>query len=1066
MAHAKIWKIRCFSFLKPFKEALVSISPNTPTADNSALAALHTFTQPLALIDTASKVLWHSAGLSVLMGDQSTSLLNLSLIDSLRSKITTLEGLKHLSAALNTLAKTEFRIGFKTQKEAHSIFVVSVTPINPEALVPTQFCVSFTDVTEVETLRVAGEKNRQLTAVLFDSVNAGMGEWFVQERSMSLGPRLAIMIGDEPSAWIKRPIIDLFDRCHPEDTAFLEMQVAELVTLKLNRIHTEFRVMHKDGFWVALLARGHVVARNDEGEPIAISFVFIDVTELRHEDSRWKHRAQLSSDWFWATDASGNLSEFSNEVASLLNCKREDLLGRSLPEALKFTGVVPLVPIDMSHFVKKRLIKGLVVRVDRPNIPISWFELDATPRYDFRGEFIGHEGVGRNVTKRHLQELELLEAKQVAEHSNKSKSVFLATMSHEIRTPMNGVLGMAEMLSTGQLDEEQAESVTIIRQSATHLLSLIDSILDFSKLEADRVEIEERQVYVDDLVYSLTESLMPVAKAKGVRLRAFCDPSLPPVFADDTRVRQVLNNFVGNAIKFSSSEIDACGEVYIRAESKADGLLSISVTDNGIGIAPKHLSSLFDAFTQAEVSTTRRFGGTGLGLAISKKLIELMGGMINVESEIGNGSTFTLILPLKPAGEASQTHKELHAKHCVLVGNQSVENNDLQYILRNAGATAFLVRDVAAAFNAMESVLRPTVFIHTDVGSLEQDYAKSLQAHQWGTDVSHLMITDGARKSLRMIEENIACADWGRAKGIVNAVCLMTQDRTQIPSSVLAANKRLLGMGLPKTIEKISGAVKVLVAEDDPINQRVISRQLAHLGVKADIAQTGQEALEMWMDDKNYSMILTDLHMPVMDGYELTRRIRSLESANEHIPIVALTANAVTGETFEAYKAGIDLYLTKPILLADLSVAIATFAVDLSLTQAVLLDELPAPNPSVDIDTQDFDLQTVIAILGDDDALIRDLTDQYQQDLVLVMAELDSSFSRLDAKHIKFLAHRLKSSSKSVGALRLGALFANLEEAPSFDSPSLAMLKSKEIHAAIDTFKQALSNCLPEMKGH
>jgi signal transduction histidine kinase/CheY-like chemotaxis protein/HPt (histidine-containing phosphotransfer) domain-containing protein len=1042
------------------------MSPDMPNADDAVLKALHAIDQPVALIDIASKVLWHSAGLVTLVGAPGKSLLNLSLIDSLRAKVTTPDALNLFRDGLKTLAKTEFRIGFKQADSNERTFVVAVTPTNPEALVPTQFCVSFVDVTEVDAFRASSEKNRLLTAVLFDSVNAGMGEWLVQERSITLGPRLAVIIGDDPSAWTKRPIVDLFDRCHPEDTEFLAMQIEELVNLKLSRIHTEFRVMHKDGFWVALLARGHVVAWNEEGAPIAISFVFIDVTELRHEDSRWKHRAQLSSDWFWATDGAGNLSEISKEVAALLNCKQEDLFGRSLPEVMKVTGVVPLEPLDMSQFGKKKVIKGLLVRADRPNIPTSWFELDATPRYDFRGEFIGYEGVGRNVTKKHLQELELLEAKQVAEHSNKSKSVFLATMSHEIRTPMNGVLGMAEMLSTGELNEEQSESVTIIRQSATHLLSLIDSILDFSKLEADRVEIEERQIYVDDLVYGLTESLSPIARAKGVRLRAFSDPILPPIFADDTRVRQVLNNFVGNAIKFSSSEIDANGEVYVRAESKTEGLLSISVSDNGIGIAPKHLKSIFDAFNQAEVSTTRRFGGTGLGLAISKKLIELMGGMINVESDVGKGSTFTLILPLKPASEPAQIHKELNSKHCVIVGKQSVENNDLQQILRSAGATAFLVNDVSAAFNAMGSVLRPTVFVHTDIGRSEQGYAKSLQSHQWAADVSHLMFTDGTRKSLRMLEENIACADWGRAKALVSAVSLMTQDRTQIPSSVMAANKRLTGMGLPKTIEKISGSIRVLVAEDDPINQRVISRQLAHLGVQADIAQTGREALEMWMENKNYSLILTDLHMPVMDGYELTRRIRSLESDNEHIPIVALTANAVTGETFEAYKAGIDLYLTKPILLVDLSVAIATFAVDLNQTESALMVELPVLTSNTDPQAQDFDLQAVVAILGDDDELIRDLINQYQQDLVKVLAELDSSLDQLDTKHIKFLAHRLKSSSKSVGALRLGELFSKLEEAPQFDSPAQAMLKSKEIHAATDAFEQALNISLSEMKGY
>ncbi len=1046
------------------------VSPTNQPFGSSVLSALQGLQQPLALIDSAAKVHWHTAKLTALLGLPEPSMVNLSLIDAMRSKVHGTDVLKKITEALKSLKTSEFHVNLQNSEGTNLTFNVNISPVNPEVLVPTDFCVAFTDISEIEASKAGVEKTRQLNGVLFDCVNAGMGEWKLEDGNVSFGPRLAKMIGDSPSAWEERPTGDFFDRCHPEDLQFLSQQLEELVERKLDRIHSEFRVKHEEGFWVALLARGQVTARNAAGRPSALSFVFIDVTELRHEDSRWKHRAQLSSDWFWATDDSGNLSEISPDVASLLSCKVEDLLGKPLLEVLRLAGGVPLQPLDMTQFGKLKVIKGLLMRLDRPNMPASWFELDATPRYDFRGDFIGYEGVGRNVTKRQLQELELLEAKQVAEHSNKSKSVFLATMSHEIRTPMNGVLGMAEMLSTGVLDDEQAESVSIIRQSATHLLSLIDSILDFSKLEADRVEIEERPVHVDDLIYGLAESLLPVAKAKSVRLRAYSDPNIPSVILDDTRLRQVLNNFVGNAIKFSSSENDSHGEVYVRAEIKADNLLKISVKDNGIGIAPQQLKSVFDAFHQAEVSTTRRFGGTGLGLAISKKLIDLMGGMIDVESELGKGTKFTLLLPLKAAGDVAPCHQELRAKHCVVVGQASQENTDLQFVLRSAGATAFLVQDISAAFNAMNSVLRPTVFVHADIGNSEQTYARAILEHKWATEVSHLIITDGSRKSLRMVEENIACADWGRAKALVSAVSLMTQDRSQIPSSALAANKRLLGMGLPKTIEKISGSIKVLVAEDDPINQRVISRQLAHLGVKADFAHTGREALEMWMENHSYSLVLTDLHMPVMDGYELTRRIRSLESDGEHIPIIALTANAVTGETFEAYKAGIDLYLTKPILLADLSVAIATFAVDLSepvsgasAASAVQVEALASGN-SVEESVSDFDLQTVISILGDDQELIRELLGQYTQDVEGVVSELDSAFRKSDTKQVKFISHRLKSSSKSVGALRLGEIFSALELSPGLVYPEQTNAKLQSIRVAIAAFKQAMSRSFQELQ--
>jgi signal transduction histidine kinase/CheY-like chemotaxis protein/HPt (histidine-containing phosphotransfer) domain-containing protein len=1040
----------------------VASTSNTHLGNYSPLLnALQATKQALAVVDSAGKVQWCSERFSALVVAKGDGI-NQSIFDCLRQRSCSPQSINQLTEALKCLKSDEFNLSLADDNGVPAIFAVDISPVNPESLVATEFCVSLTDVSELESLRVSVERTREQSNILFECVRAGKGEWQLLEGLISLGPRLAMMIGDQPTAWMKRPANDLLDRCHPEDAPHLKMQIEELIERRLERIHTEFRVKHEEGYWVAFLARGQVDARNEKGAPANISFVFIDVTDLRHQDSRWKHRAQLSSDWFWATDEKGNLSEISKEVAGLINGSLDDLLYKPLLEVLRLIGATPLDTLDMTQFGQRRVVKGRVVRLERAGLPTAWYELDATPRYDFRGEFIGYEGVGRNVTKRQMQELEVLEAKQIAEHSNKSKSVFLATMSHEIRTPMNGVLGMAEMLSTSVLDEEQAESVAIIRQSATHLLSLIDSILDFSKLEADRVEIEERQVHVDDVIYSLTDSLLPVAQAKGVQLRAFVDPNLPTLSLDDTRLRQVLNNFVGNAIKFSSSDEGNSGQVYLRAESNGSGLLKISVSDNGIGIAEEQVRSIFEAFTQAEVSTTRRFGGTGLGLAISKKLIELMGGMINVESKLGRGAVFTILLPMKVIAETSVKHKELAAKHCIVVGPDSQENKDLQFMLRNSGASAFLVGDMSAAFNAMNSVMRPTVYLHTAIENSEIAYAKALQSFEWAKEVSHLLVTDGTRKSLRMIEENIACVDWGRSAALVTAVSLMTQDRSQIPSSAGAAKKRLIGMGLPKSVQKLSASIKVLVAEDDPINQRVISRQLAHLGVQCDITQTGREALEMWMEDKHYSLILTDLHMPVMDGYELTRRIRSLESDNEHIPIVALTANAVTGETFEAYKAGIDLYLTKPILLADLSMAIATFAQDVGGKHVESDVSLATPMASTSFtEFADFDLQTVIGILGDDQALIRDLTDQYSNDLERVLNELFDALKKQDAKQSKFLAHRLKSSSRSVGALKLGKFFCDLENTPLVDSFEDTKATLETIFKA---YKDSVLSAFPEMQ--
>jgi signal transduction histidine kinase/CheY-like chemotaxis protein len=865
-------------------------------------------------------------------------------------------------------------------------------------------------------------------------------------------------LGDEPSDWDKRTTADVLERCHPEDALSLAQEIGALVESKKDRLRTEFRIKHKEGYWLSLIVRGQVVKRDLEGKPTLISSVLVDVTELRHNDSRWRHRAELSADWFWSTNANGILCEVSQEIANFIACDSAILLNKSLPEALALAGVKGASSANIDFLETKTTFQGIPLCVEREGQPDAWIELDGTPRFDFKGVFAGFEGVGRDITRQRLQEMDLLDAKLAAEHSNNSKSLFLAAMSHEIRTPMNGVLGMAEMLSTTSLDEDQSESLGIIRRSATHLLSLIDSILDFSKLDANRVEMEEREVQIGDVIYGVTESLLPIAHAKGVRLRAFSNPSIPPLTLDDTRLRQVLNNLVGNAIKFSAKEGRSIGEVYIRATVENAEQFKITVKDNGIGIAPSHLDSVFEAFNQAEISTTRRFGGTGLGLAISKKLIDLMGGSIEVTSELNVGSVFTIALPLKASGESPKSQVSLAARHCVIVGAESAENHDLQTTLTHAGATVRLVSSIASGLAIVNAVQRPTIYLHNEVGPSETSYTQTLKGHSWPKGVTHLLVTDGTRKSLRMIDEKIACVDWGRVNVLTNAVSLMGDENSQIPDNETAAKKRLGGIATPKKIAKLSSTLRVLVAEDDPINQRVISKQLTHFGVQADFANNGREALDLWLAYRQYSLVLTDLHMPEMDGYELTRSIRGEETGSEHVPIIALTANAVTGETFEAYKAGVDLYLTKPILLDDLHMAISTFAIDHSKGEASAEGEIVAENRFGE--KPHFDGQTLIAVLGDDQESVCDLLEHYIHEATGMIDNILAAITSGDLRSSKVLAHRLKSSSRSVGALRLGDIFAEIETMQEAASKGDIDVFSAEIHHSFARFKVDVGNVL------